>query len=51
VCAAGVETLEELEVLRDLGVPLVQGYLLGRPEAHWVEPLRPALRVSESRAS
>ena len=50
VCAEGVETLEELQVLRDLEVPLVQGYLLGRPEDHWVEPLQPALRVSGSRA-
>lgn len=27
----GVETLEELKVLRDLGVSLVQGYLLSKP--------------------
>lgn len=27
----GVETVEELEVLRDLGVVLVQGYLLAKP--------------------
>lgn len=27
----GVETVEELEVLRDLGVSLVQGYLLAKP--------------------
>ena len=29
--AEGVETSQELAILRDLGVPLVQGYLLGRP--------------------
>ncbi|MBZ8141539.1 diguanylate phosphodiesterase [Rubrivivax gelatinosus] len=29
--AEGVETQEDLRVLRDLGCPLVQGYLLGRP--------------------
>ena len=29
--AEGVEEPEELEVLQDLGVPWVQGYLLGRP--------------------
>ena len=29
----GVETQEELSVLRDLGVKLAQGYLLGRPQA------------------
>ncbi len=27
----GVETAEELNVLRDLGVGLVQGYLLAKP--------------------
>jgi EAL domain-containing protein (putative c-di-GMP-specific phosphodiesterase class I) len=45
VCAKGVETVAELLALRDLGVPYVQGYLLGRPEPHWVEPLQPVLRV------
>jgi diguanylate cyclase (GGDEF)-like protein len=45
VCAEGVETVEELTTLRDLGVPLVQGYLLGRPEGEWIEPLQPAIRV------
>ncbi len=29
--AEGVETAEELAALRGIGVPLVQGYLLGRP--------------------
>ncbi|MCW2968261.1 MAG: diguanylate cyclase [Solirubrobacteraceae bacterium] len=33
--AEGVETEAELNVLRALGVPLVQGYLLGRPGAPW----------------
>jgi diguanylate cyclase (GGDEF)-like protein len=45
VCAEGVETVEELATLRRLGVPLVQGYLLGRPEGQWIEPLQPAIRV------
>lgn len=31
----GVERIEELEALRQLGVPLAQGYLLGRPAARW----------------
>ncbi|PBJ84008.1 phosphodiesterase [Lysobacteraceae bacterium NML93-0399] len=31
--AEGVERVEDLRVLRDLGIPLVQGYLLGRPAA------------------
>jgi EAL domain-containing protein (putative c-di-GMP-specific phosphodiesterase class I) len=29
--AKGVETAAELHTLRDLGVDLIQGYLLGRP--------------------
>jgi EAL domain-containing protein (putative c-di-GMP-specific phosphodiesterase class I)/AmiR/NasT family two-component response regulator len=32
VIAEGVETVAELETLRDLGVPWAQGYHLGRPE-------------------
>lgn len=35
--AEGVETREELTILRDLGFPLVQGYFLGRPA---LEPAR-----------
>jgi len=31
VIAEGIETIEELNVLRELGVDKVQGYLLGRP--------------------
>ena len=27
----GVETIEELDVLRDFGVRLIQGYLLAKP--------------------
>jgi diguanylate cyclase (GGDEF)-like protein len=46
VCAEGVETEAELLTLRSIGVPFVQGYLLGRPERHWVEPLEPALRLA-----
>jgi EAL domain-containing protein (putative c-di-GMP-specific phosphodiesterase class I)/GGDEF domain-containing protein len=30
--AEGVETGDDLRVLRDLGIPLAQGYLLGRPD-------------------
>lgn len=33
VIAEGVETPEELSALKDLGVTLVQGYLMGRPQA------------------
>jgi EAL domain-containing protein (putative c-di-GMP-specific phosphodiesterase class I) len=32
VIAEGVETLAELDTLRELGVPWAQGYHLGRPE-------------------
>lgn len=33
IVAEGIELIEELNVLRDMGVDWVQGYLLGRPEA------------------
>jgi EAL domain-containing protein (putative c-di-GMP-specific phosphodiesterase class I) len=38
--AEGVETFEQLELLRDLGCDVVQGYLVSRPAsagdlAHW----------------
>ncbi|MOA06962.1 EAL domain protein [compost metagenome] len=32
VIAEGVELVEELQVLAGMGVDLVQGYLLGRPQ-------------------
>ncbi len=35
--AEGVETAEELATLVGLGVPLVQGYYLGRPGVPWPE--------------
>ena len=33
VIAEGVETVEELEHLREKGVDYIQGYLLGKPDA------------------
>lgn len=36
IIAEGVEQVEELDVLASLGVPLMQGYLLGRPALPWV---------------
>jgi EAL domain-containing protein (putative c-di-GMP-specific phosphodiesterase class I)/putative methionine-R-sulfoxide reductase with GAF domain len=36
--AEGVETSEELNALRSVGVDLVQGYLLARPGDGWPEP-------------
>ncbi|MGQ9724990.1 MAG: EAL domain-containing protein [Tepidimonas sp.] len=48
--AEGVEEPDELMVVRDLGIPLGQGYLLGRPQPH-IQPRVPeeALAVLRSR--
>lgn len=40
--AEGLETPQELRVLRDLGIELGQGYLLGRPQAELASGLLPA---------
>jgi diguanylate cyclase (GGDEF)-like protein len=40
VVAEGVETIEQLDVLVGLGVPKVQGYLLGRPAPGRPGPVR-----------
>jgi diguanylate cyclase (GGDEF)-like protein len=37
VCTEGIETLEELQALVQLGVGFGQGYLLGRPTEPWAE--------------
>lgn len=42
VIAEGVERLDELTALVAMGVPLGQGYLLGRPARQWQE-LDPAV--------
>ncbi len=44
--AEGVETAEELQVVRELGVPLVQGFYLSRPAKPW-----PELSASSSEAA
>jgi EAL domain-containing protein (putative c-di-GMP-specific phosphodiesterase class I) len=44
--AEGVETAEELKVVRELGVPLVQGFYLSRPGKPW-----PELSASSSEAA
>ena len=43
VIAEGIEEPAEMAMLRELGVPLGQGYLLGRPE-----PVPPASRDTRS---
>ncbi|WP_334134155.1 phosphodiesterase [Tepidimonas sp.] len=48
--AEGVEHADELRVLRDMGIPLAQGYLFGRPEPAAVHELPPpALAVLRER--
>ncbi len=42
--AEGIETAEELRLLRDLGIPYGQGWLLGRPAADAVAEPLPAAR-------
>jgi EAL domain-containing protein (putative c-di-GMP-specific phosphodiesterase class I) len=37
VCTEGIETLDELRTLINLGVTYGQGYLLGRPGEPWVQ--------------
>jgi diguanylate cyclase (GGDEF)-like protein len=46
VVAEGVERIEQLEVLAELGVPHIQGYLLGRPSLS--VPQRVELSVTSS---
>ena len=44
--AEGIESADDLRVLRDLGIPYGQGYFLGRPESQArTEVLQPALQV------
>jgi diguanylate cyclase (GGDEF)-like protein len=42
--AEGIETADELRLLRDLGIPYGQGWLLGRPAAAAVQAALPAAR-------
>jgi EAL domain-containing protein (putative c-di-GMP-specific phosphodiesterase class I) len=47
----GVERLEELDTVRRLGVPLAQGWLLGRPSLRWSGlPAHVAVALSERSA-
>ncbi|WP_267128323.1 EAL domain-containing protein [Baekduia soli] len=45
--AEGVETRSELDAVRRLGVPLVQGFHYGRPGAPWPVVLPPGLALAE----
>jgi diguanylate cyclase (GGDEF)-like protein len=47
--AEGVETEAELDTLEALGVTLVQGYLLGRPQAPWPNATMPGRAVAPGR--
>ncbi len=38
IVAEGVERLDQLEVLRDLGIRFAQGYIFGRPAETWARP-------------
>nr|WP_231554394.1 EAL domain-containing protein [Arthrobacter sp. L77] len=56
ILAEGIERVEELDTLAALGVPLVQGYLLGRPAPPWQDldldlALRLSARVRDAAAS
>ena len=37
ICAEGIETVAELNRVTELGAAMGQGYLLGRPQAQWVQ--------------
>ncbi|OYV97464.1 MAG: diguanylate phosphodiesterase, partial [Acidobacteria bacterium 37-65-4] len=41
IIAEGVGTIGEMEVLKELGVPLAQGYLFGMPSRKFAETARP----------
>lgn len=45
--AEGIETTAELQALRELKVPLVQGFRLSRPGEPWPEPDSAAVRAPE----
>ncbi len=48
VIAEGIELTEELAVLAEMGIDLVQGYLLGRPQEHPSRDARTLLPTMES---
>lgn len=51
VICEGIETIEEFDVLRDMGVGLMQGFLLGRPSiAAITTPVWPQTRAEHKKA-
>lgn len=48
--AEGIQTAETLATLRELGVPLGQGYFLGRPSPSFDEPEKPSRTSRKRRA-
>ena len=50
LCAEGIETIEELQTLGELGVSLAQGFALGRPAPPWSR-IEPAVAEFFRRAS
>ena len=46
--AEGVEIKEELQTLSQLGAPLVQGFLLGRPQSSWHHSIQGLQTVTHS---
>ncbi|MFP1129749.1 EAL domain-containing protein [Asticcacaulis sp. W401b] len=49
VIAEGVETQEQMDLLRDMGADAVQGYLIGRPQAYCLSEAPPALLAAGQR--
>lgn len=49
VVAEGVETEAELRILRDIGIPVVQGYIAARPSPRPASRVAPAVRQLLSR--
>jgi diguanylate cyclase (GGDEF)-like protein len=45
VCAEGIESLDDIEVLANLDVPWGQGYAIGRPSAPWGQIASPAAQT------
>jgi EAL domain-containing protein (putative c-di-GMP-specific phosphodiesterase class I) len=51
LCAEGIECLDELRTLAELGVTLAQGYVLARPAPPWVDVEPEAADVCRGRSA